>query len=75
MPQQDIISICNALRLDTYMHVVPNLLKVITHDATKTSYAREHLLSYKSTMTQYDYDAWTYNNDLIMHNFTTTTTM
>jgi hypothetical protein len=25
-------------------------------------------------MTQYDYDAWTYNNDPIMHNFNITTT-
>jgi hypothetical protein len=70
MQQQDNISICNAPILDTYMHVVPNLLKVVTHDATKTSYVRVHLLlqfTYVKSisftfqhMTQYDYDAWTY---------------
>jgi hypothetical protein len=28
---------CDMPKLDTYMHVVPYLLKVVTHDATKTS--------------------------------------
>jgi hypothetical protein len=48
--------------LDTYMHVVPSLLKVVTDDATKTSLSTAIVNDNMDIISDTTYDAWTYDS-------------